>query len=441
MTTKNRIRAFAVGTAMVLTLGACGLLDVNNPNNLVEADIHNAAAASAVVNGAHGRIAIAVSSIWQPYMVATDEMYWIGSRDAWLSLDNGFLSDPNNEFTDAAFPNLGEARWMADQADSILTAHVAESPTSTMKSDLARAQMYRGLIYMIIGEVQQDFCFSNKKVAGPPVGPDQMSTVLDDAIAAYGEAIAGFSALGETDNMILATALRARAEFSRAEWSKIKPSIASNPLVSSAAAVADAKTVLAAKADDEWKWGFEYSGSTVTNDMANWVNDRKENQFDLSVVTVNDAKDITGIALMDPIDNIPDPVITAKVAEWKGGKVTDKGDSYAPLDVVSARMMHLIIAEDALAGGDNATFTSEINTIRGLDGLTPYSNQMPALNMLEHERRVNLFLMGERLVDMYRFGIKDPMWLSGSDAMDHPGTLLPITIIEIRANPYLNGSK
>ena len=47
--------------------------------------------------------------------IATDEITWIGSRDAWGQLDQGFVSNPANEFTDAAFPVLAQARWLADQ--------------------------------------------------------------------------------------------------------------------------------------------------------------------------------------------------------------------------------------------------------------------------------------------------------------------------------------
>ena len=48
--------------------------------------------------------------------------------------------------------------------------------------------------------------------------------------------------------------------------------------------------------------------------------------------------------------------------------------------------------------------------------------------------------MGLRLADMYRWGIKDAKWQSGSDAILTPGEMLPITIIEIRANCNLNGN-
>ena len=47
--------------------------------------------------------------------------------------------------------------------------------------------------------------------------------------------------------------------------------------------------------------------------------------------------------------------------------------------------------------------------------------------------------MGLRLQDMYRWGLTDPLWAAGSTALINAGQMLPITIIEIRANCNLNG--
>ena len=59
--------------------------------------------------------------------------------------------------------------------------------------------------------------------------------------------------------------------------------------------------------------------------------------------------------------------------------------------------------------------------------------------MLQHTRRVNTLYMGLRLQDMYRWGLTDPLWAAGSTALTNPGEMLPITIVEIRANCNLNG--
>lgn len=439
----NRIKTYGIVLVSTLALGACdGLLDVNNPNNLVESSIQAPAAASAVANGALARVSRAVSYIWQPYAVAADEFYWIGSRDAWLSLDQGFLSDPNNEFTDAAFPPLGDARWMADEAVDILKGHVATTPTNKMKLDLARAQLFAGIIYMVIGEVQEDFAFSDKTQDGPPVGPANMYTVLDKSIAYFTDAINGAKAVGNKDLELKATALRARAKHSRKIWDQINPSPKAGSGFVDGGATADALAAigLAGGVTADWQYDLTYSSTTVSNDLADWINDRKENQVDLSLVSINASRDVAAITVQDPIDKIADPAFTKRLSHFRGGAATSKGVRYTPLAITSTRLMHLIAAEEALAKGDNGGATMHINHVRAMDGLTPFAGQIATADMLKHARRVNTWVMGLRLADMYRFGVKDPRWQSAGDAFSKPGTMLPITIIELRANCYLNGT-
>ena len=428
--------------AAALTASACGLLDVDNPNNLVEQSIRNPSAASSVVSGAQALTALAVSSMWQPYLVASDELFWIGSRDAWLALDQGFVSDPANEFTDAAFPSLGQARWMSDEAVEIMNEHLAEDPSADNEHELARANLFAGIAYMLVGEVQQDFAFSDKTEDGPPVGPDQMYTVLDQAVAYLDAAVSGAQALGDAELELRATAVRARAKFSRAVWDKIKPTPNTGaPLVESSGAVSDALAAIAQAGGvtADWDYDFHYSASTVGNVMASSVNDRKENQIDPALVTLTAQNDVGGIRLHDPIDDVADPALKKRIESFKDGAFDSKGSQYSPLTVVSTRVLHLIVAEDALARGDMEAFTTHVNHVRAMDGLTPFSGQIAAMDMLQHERRVNATFMGLRLADMYRFGIVDPRWQPNGDTRTAPGTLLPITLVEVRANCYLNG--
>ncbi len=440
---RNRIKKVYVAcAAAMLALGGCDLLDVSNPNDLVEEDVRQEAAATAVVNGALTLMSSSVSQSWQPYLVASDEMSWIGSRDAWLSLDQGFLDDPFNEFIDGPFPAMGQGRWMTDEAVEILTEHLGNNPTSdAFKTDLARAQLYSGIMYMMIGEIQEDFAFSDKTESGAPVGPGNMSSVLDGAIQRFNEAVTGFSAVGDADMSMAAMALRARAQQSRAIWDAINPSPSGNGLVNATSAAADAQAVIDAAGgnDADWAYNLEFSSASRSNSMAGWVNDRKENQIDVSIATRSDQNDINGIALMDPIDGVADPAVIKWLNQWKGGSYLDKGGIYPDLTLASTRMMHLILAENALAGGNDDMFMMHINHIRAMDESTPFSGQIDNMEMLQHTRRVNVLLQGLRLADMYRWGLTDPLWQTPSAAMAKPGTMLPISIIEVRANCHLNG--
>jgi len=154
MTTIRSMIRLSLVPVLAFALPACDILDVNNPNNLTEESVEAPSAASAVVNGAVAQNARGISTQWLGYLIATDEIVWIGSRDAWGQLDQGFVSNPANEFTDAAFPQIAQARWVADEAVLIMEGHVAETPTAAMQRNLARAYLQAGIIYTVIGETQ-----------------------------------------------------------------------------------------------------------------------------------------------------------------------------------------------------------------------------------------------------------------------------------------------
>jgi hypothetical protein len=454
---KNRIKAPLMAALTMLALSGCDLLDVDNPNNLVEESIRLEAAANGVANGSLRLVSVAISDMWQPYLVASDEIYWIGSRDAWGELDQGFVSNPYNEFTDGAFPSLGRGVWMAREAVEILQGHVAENPgEDAFARDLARSQLFYGMILMVTGEIQEDMTFSDKMEDGPPLGPANMYTVLDDAITELGNAITGFQALGEDDLEVNARAVRARAYMSRAIWDEINPQAPAAgsgiaPL-SFASARADADFVLANVSGD-WQFDIEFSSASTGCGMCSWINERKENQIDLSLVTVDASEDINGIALMDPVSGENDPALVGRLNQWKGGSYLDSGNQYPPLTIASARLMHLIIAEDELSQGNAANFEASINAIRDLDDTSAAfdfvsgdaTHGLTDEEFLQHTRRVNTLLMGLRLADMYRWGLRPAgnpgvSWSPASDAYARPGTMLPITIIECRANSFLDNN-
>ncbi|HSM03930.1 MAG TPA: hypothetical protein VK858_04885 [Longimicrobiales bacterium] len=423
--------------------GCGGLLDVDNPNNLVEDDVQKVQAASAVVNGAEALVWEAVGQIWAPYHVATDDFYWIGSRDAWFSLDQGIVDDPYNEFADAAFPYLGEARWMADYALETIDTHVADG-VEGMEILQPRANLYAGIIYMIIAEVQQDFAFSDRQEGQPAVGPANMGQVFDQAISYFDAAVTGFAAAsGETadDLGLAALALRARAKQSRAIRAVIQPSPPSSgdPLdgmVADAGATADAQAALDAIGDADWAYQATYSASTVSNSFSFEVNNRQENNIDPAVAVEDEEWAGDGVkydaVILDPVDGIPDPALQARVDAFRV-----EGSNYQPADLVTARFLHLIVAEAALASGGD--FTGAINDLRALnDDLSAYPGGSD-VDMMMHARRVNTWGMGVRMSDMYRWGIQADLWAPTSAAIVSPGTLLPITCIEIRANSNLSG--
>ena len=414
---------------VAVLLAGCDILDVDNPNALVQEDAEKVTAAASVVNGAQARTASGVGGIYAAFSTAGDEITWIGSRDAWNELDQGTPDNPGNEFVDGSFPGIAQARWMTQFAVGIMEGHIAEDAGNAgLQADLARANLYAGVAYSTVAQMFDDFAFSDRTEPGPLIGEANMGSVFDQAVAYYSAAMAGG---GET--AMRAQAARAQAHHQRAIWGLLNPagSTPANPLVNDANANSDAAAVLGSVAGTDWAYRFAYTSSTVSNNLSWQVNERGELQIGPDYATKDpaDPPTLTSHDLMDPIEGALDTRYTAFVDEFLDG------GGYAPLTVVSERGLRLMLAESALASGDMAGFANHVNMIReGLDGLTAYSGQIPAMEMLQHERRVNLFMQYKRLQDHYRFGVPSSNWLPGSPAMTTPGTMLPITRIEILAN-------
>ncbi len=435
---------------MAFAVSGCNsLLDVSNPNNVVGEDLLDPTAATAVANGALYTVQEGYAYMLAPYSTVSDELHWIGSRDAWFELELGTPENPANEFTDAGFPFFAQGRWMADEAIKILLEHQTNSVLADV-TDLARAYLFAAISYINIADWMDDFALSDRQEAGPPIGEDNMGTFYTTAIGYLGLGLAlpmvGGSGSDLERNLL---ALRARARHAAAVWAMIGPSTATfpvtSPLVMDALAVADANATLAID-DSDWKFQFDYGASTVFNEVGWEVNERLELRFsDDYIVPADDdnTRDLTaadrGVALQDPIDNVGDPrldvIMTAFEADAR----------FADVTVVSGIEMYLILAEDALASGNVTganSFEQHINDLRDFGGMTDWVDGgagMPsALDLLIHERRVNLFLQGRRLNDMYRFDIQSSMWQASRAAATNPGTFLPITKIELDANCHLN---
>jgi hypothetical protein len=433
----RRAARVAALTLFAVTLTACdSAFQVTNPNQLGQSDLDRPEAAAALVNGAEATATRALGHLLFPLEAASDEFISIGGYDASRELDQGYLTNATNEFTTNSFGYLSEARFSADQAIGHLEGFDKAGALKT-RSDLARAYLYGGIVYAAIGDGFADFVISDRQAAAPPIGEARMSQTYDTALVYLDRGLAVAKATGRADLQLSILAVRARTKHARALWTKLHPkgTAPADPLVADAGANADALAALALATQPDWKLKLTYGATTVPNELANWVNVRQEfRASDEIAVPTADNKKVASIRLRDPIDDKPDPVLQGILAEF----VADP--QYPPITLSSARELHLLIAESALSQGDVGEAARRINLVRALNGLTPYSGQVPLGTLLRYERRVNLFLQGRRLADQYRFGIVDPQWLPASDARKTPGTYLPIPDVERRSNCYLAGT-
>jgi len=451
------LRTMIATTSLPFAFAGCNILDVSNPNNVVEDALTQPSAATPIANGVNGSVVRALAALWGPYHTVTDELDFVGSQDGFFQLDVGNVSNPIIQFVDQSFPDIAEARWLGDEAIGRLEAFDSASALAN-RNDLANVYLNTALAYVTIADMFDDFAFSNRTEPAAPIGETNMAQVYDTAVAYLDRGLAIATATQNAGIRTQILAMRARAKYSRGLWAKINPPErypepkpaplfpVADPYVNDAGAVADAQAALAlmGAADYTWKLTPTINGVGGPN-VGNDLNQRREMRIgdeyavpDPGAIGRNRTQVVEGqpvIALIDPVSGQPDAALRGFVREL----ITANPPQLLPMTLVSAREMHLIVAEAALAAGDLPGFVAGINRVRAFTpGLPPYDGVTPApLEMLRHARRTNLFMQGRRLQDMARFGERDDRWQPSSAAYVNRGCFFPITEVERQSNPLV----
>jgi hypothetical protein len=434
--------ARAAVAAALVALSACSMFDTNvsNPNAIDESALGDPASAPTLANGLNATVTRMITSVYGPYSVASDELTWVGSRENWGKIDVGLVSDPTNEYNDAAYPLASQARWLSnytiDRLEGFKKAGLLKN-----QLDLARTYVYAAITYITIGDNYDDFILaSDRTVPAAPVGEAAMVQMYDSATAYLDRALPIATAASNSDLQMQILGLRARTKFSKALYKLLKPArtTPANPLINDAGAIADATAALAIMPA-----GYRFrvtptTANTGTNNIGSEMNSRQEIRAGGDYINPDPSKNnlqplpaLAGIKLTDPITQQPDPVIAKAIDDCCRVSST----TLLPFTLTSWKEMQLILAEASLASGNAADFKTRINAVRAADALPAWDGTTPAAQaILIHERRVNLFLQSRRLHDLYRFGLKADRWLPTSIASQKV-CFFPITQIERQSNP------
>jgi hypothetical protein len=435
----RRSRQTIVLVLATLALAGCkGMLDVDNPNNVSSDALDEPTAAPAILNGAINTGANALSSLLNAYNIISDETFQAGSRDDYRLLDTGGIDINTNEYLQASYLVAMRARWMAEQAITKLSKFDKDGVLQD-KQLLARAYLMGAIIYDELGNMFDDIAISDRINAGKNLGEQNMVQVYDSAL----KWLDAGAAIATGDNRKNILAMRARVKFDKAVWQKLNPpgTTPAQPLVNDAGASADAAAALLLMSGD---YRFEFlvdnsnSGDDASGGVGFEMNSRVEHTPDTAAFVKIDPtnKKPTAIIAKDPVTGQLDASAQKNLSRF----INASDINHPPMTVVSQREMYLILAEAALAAGNNAGFDANINLLRAMDGMAPYTGAGPTrLQLLQWARRVNLVFQGRRLNDMYRFGVKDPRWVNTSVVVRKPGCELPIPLIEREANKEITG--
>jgi hypothetical protein len=442
-------RPLSVAIGACLFVAACSsILDVENPNNVPEDALDSPASATAQTNGVLAATVRGLAGIATPYAVATDELDWIGSRDAWRELETGAVANHFNEFTDQAFPFIAEARFLGDQTIRNLVRFDTDPLFASARPPrflLARAYLYTAIVYASIADMYDDYAFSSKQASAAPIGRANMGRMYDTAIVYLDRANTIANSATSADFTSLRypiMANRARMKHAKAVWASITPKLAAGTnravtLINDAGANADAAAAIALGSPDQAYTLVSNIESTPGINIWFEVNGRNEQRTGMDYRT-----------LVDPVTGALDVRVQNLLSQFS----TNGGPAPAPagapsragtFTITNTREMRLILAEAALAAGNTAEFQNQINAIRALDpGRTAWNGVTPSAQaMLEHERKAQLWLMLRRLADMHRFNQKDTRWTANPNfesTFNVNGLLFPIPQIERLGNPCIN---
>ncbi len=400
-----RMAACALAASSVVLISAChDLLQVQNPQAFTSAAANNPTLLPAVAAGAEGEFQLSIANLAIMTGMLSDELQNTSTWIDWKQVSDGEITKnwPTAGAFSGAQDNLLRARYDAISAAQRFETVMGDTAhTSSLFIQVEVSRAWDDL------ELAMGFCES-------PPGPG-LAAVSDTAM--FQQAIDSLKAL---------VPLIQAAHFST-------PSERTARLNLTYAGIARASLMIGkyGDADSYAKLvspGFEYdaiystNSGSQNNDMTvqgTFTNNRSytiRNIWDQYVDTLNGF-------MRDPLSGQDDPRIPLghdnnnATGKWYGAdgispfySMTKYINLNSPIPITNSAEMTLIEAEVAWHGGDYATAVADMNLNReavGLPDLTvPATNpQTGVFNMLLQERFATMFAQGDRLEDIYRFGL------------------------------------
>jgi hypothetical protein len=384
----HAVRAI-VGAGLVtlfgLALAACDdltSLDQEAPSRIPADSLESPENAALLVQSAIGDFECALASYIVAGGLVGDELLNSNITNRLWDYDRRTILPTNTVYSTetcggdpSVYTVLSTARYDADNALRLLDGWTDEEvPDRTQL--IATAAAYAGYSLVLLGE---GMCSAAIDV-GPELTPAQL---LGEAEARFTRAIEAATAVGDDAILNLALAGRARARLD---------------LRNLPAAAADAAQIPAG-----FRVDATYSAARA----------QRENRiFTFTTRDVLGTVDVPFRGL--EFGGVPDPRVAVIDAGIVGADETTpmflpaKYSAFeSPIRQASWEEAQLILAEAAVAGGDVAGAVSIINTLHTNAGLPPYAGGTPdeVMNQVIEERRRELFLEGQRLGDIIRYGL------------------------------------
>lgn len=384
-------RVLALGAVLGSLAGCSNLLDVQDPSRFTDSDLDNALVAVAV--GVEGDLHAQVDNIIIGNAIMSDVWQHTGTWSGYDDMDHGRTEWERNSNSGIG---LLRARFAAQDATARFDRLAAEGRTIAPELR-ARVLVSEGWADLIMAGSQCE----------QPAGQETAAITDMQLFAQARDKLAAALSVTSGDFTMWANAGIARAELMMGNY---------------AAATAAAGLVLAAAPAGGWEKLAQYQTGTLTSSIVSldtWGFNHAAGMREKWWGLVDD----TELKMRDPLTGELDsrvPIrheagvlgvdgITEFFSQWKYQGFDDD------IPITHLDEMRLIQAEAAMETGDPAGALAMLNSLRNAVGLSDAPASMfanPAaptrdevFDVLLNERFAELFMEGQRLQDLHRFGL------------------------------------
>jgi starch-binding outer membrane protein, SusD/RagB family len=355
------------------TLGCGNLLDVQNEQDILDANLDTPAAIAPMVAGVAGDFAVAYSDAAVIGGLYGGELIHTGSFPTWREVETGFGKRPSGT-GNQLYQEFARAMWVSDTAAVRIGKVVANAEAS---SEVADVLIYGGFAHLLMADY---FCQGTIK-GGAAITPDSL---YKRAETIFTRALAIATAAGKTDLRNRAIAGRARTRLMLKNYTGARD---------------DAKLI-----PGTFRFNAIYSTNSAreNNTVATQTTTLIRREAGVNPRFYNDPlyKADPRTLFRDKGDTAKGPDPIRKFVEQLKYPARE-----TPIAISSWQEARLIEAEAEARLDNLPRAVTLINEVRAASSLTPYAGgtKDEVLNQLYYERSAELWLQGQSLSDLRRF--------------------------------------
>jgi hypothetical protein len=369
------VRSAALAAAALLLAAGCrNALEVQNQQDILDANLNTPDAIVPLKNGVAGDFAVAYANAVNIVGLFGGELIHTGSFPSWEEVQAGIGTRPSSE-GDNMYNQVERVMWDADTV-AVRIASLVKDPSTS--ADIAEVSIWGGFAHFMLAD---NYCQGTVH-AGAAVSTDSL---YRRAEAILTQALTIATAANKTDFRLRALAGRARARLNLKNYSGALADVSAIPV--------------------GWRFNAIYSAnsSRENNTVATLTTTLIRREAGVNPRFYKDSSYIVDprTPFLNRGDTAKGPDPTRQFVEQLKYPQRD-----APIAVSSWQEARLIAAEANTRLGNTAAAIPFLNQVREAASLPDYTGpatQDALLRAIEHERSAELWLQAQSLNDLRRF--------------------------------------